>query len=380
MCKTASRKQRIVLLGGGHAHVEVVRRIGLARIPCEVILVSPARYSPYSGMLPGYVAGRYAFEDFHIDLEALCARANVDFHAGTAVDIAVAARHVSLADGSILAYDILSLDIGSTPSLPAGVSEGVAVKPISNFANKLVFLDTKVRSSSTRFQIAVVGQGVAGVEIAFALNQRFRGAPVSTGDDPEGVDIILLGRGPEILPERSARARRFVAAALERARIEIRHGFDACSFENGVLRSSDGRMLVADECVWTTSSAAPGWLRQTGLSLDDSGFVRVDENLRSPSHPQVFAAGDVAALADPRPKAGVFAVRQGPVLADNLIATLTGRPFVAFMPQRSWLALVSLGDGRTVADKWGLAVAGRWVSAWKHWNDTRFIRRYAPSC
>ncbi len=121
-------------------------------------------------------------------------------------------------------------------------------------------------------------------------------------------------------------------------------------------------------------------LRQTGLSLDDSGFVRVDENLRSPSHPQVFAAGDVAALADPRPKAGVFAVRQCPVLADNLIATLTGRPLVALMPQRSWLALVSLGDGRTVADKWGLAVTGRWVSAWKHWNDTRFIRRYAASC
>ncbi len=204
MRKTALKKQRIVLLGGGHAHVEAVRRIGLARIPCEVILVSPARYTPYSGMLPGYVAGRYAFEDFHIDLEALCARANVDFHAGTAVDIDVAARHVSLADGSILAYDILSLDIGSTPSLPAGVSEGVAVKPISNFANKLVSLDKKVRSSSTRFQIAVVGQGVAGVEIAFALNQRFRGAPVSTGDDPEGVDIILLGRGAEILPERSA--------------------------------------------------------------------------------------------------------------------------------------------------------------------------------
>ncbi|WEZ85914.1 FAD-dependent oxidoreductase (plasmid) [Rhizobium sp. 32-5/1] len=134
--------------------------------------------------------------------------------------------------------------------------------------------------------------------------------------------------------------------------------------------------LDVDEVVWTTSSGAPPWLRQTGLALDLDGFVRVDAELRSLSHPNVFAAGDVAALGDPRPKAGVFAVRAGPVLAENIRRALSGKALTAFRPQRSWLVLISLADGRAIADKWGLSVSGRWVNAWKRSIDARFIRRF----
>jgi selenide,water dikinase len=223
----------------------------------------------------------------------------------------------------------------------------------------------------------VVGQGVAGVEIAFALKQRFRGNEVSRTRNHHGVSILLVGRGASVIPERSARARRLLAVALQRADIETHFDFDACSFGNGTLRAKDGRTLGVDDCVWTTSSAAPYWLAQSGLSLDAGGFVQVDDFLRSSSHPQVFAAGDVAALPDPRPKAGVFAVRAGPVLAENLLRTVRDEPLIRFSPQRAWLALISLGNGTTVADKWGLALGGRWVTAWKHWNDAWFVRRYA---
>lgn len=355
----------ILLLGGGHAHVEVVRRLGLAGLGGQTMLVSPARHTPYSGMLPGHIAGRYSFDDIHIDLAALCERCGVKFRIGTAAHVDADARVVALADGIALPYALLSLDIGSTPSVPG--TGGIAVKPIATFAERLKELDAAVASGRAARRIAVVGTGVAGVEIAFALRHRYSTYPVT---------IMLVGRGAVIMPERSPPAKRLASAALRQAGIETQVGFDACAFEQTLLRARHGATLPADFCIWTTSSAAPSWLRASGLSLDDAGFVRVDQFLRSPSHPTVLAAGDVAALHDPRPKAGVFAVRAGPVLADNLIAQATGGTLTSFRPQRAWLALISLGDGRTIADKWGFAVAGRWVTAWKHWNDTSFLRRY----
>ncbi|MBW8299105.1 MAG: FAD-dependent oxidoreductase [Hydrogenophaga sp.] len=129
-------------------------------------------------------------------------------------------------------------------------------------------------------------------------------------------------------------------------------------------------------CSGRTSSGAAAWLGQTGLALDPSGFIRVDDALRSPSYPEIFAAGDIASLPDPRPKAGVFAVRQGPVLAENIRRSLFGEALLPFRPQQRWLALISLADGRAIADKWDFAASGRWVAKWKHWNDTRFLRRY----
>jgi pyridine nucleotide-disulfide oxidoreductase family protein len=329
------------------------------------MLVSPARHTPYSGMLPGHIAGRYSFDDIHIDLAALCERCGVKFRIGTATHVDADAQVVALADGAALPYAMLSLDIGSTPSVPG--TGGIAVKPIATFAERLKELDAAVASGRAARRIAVVGTGVAGVEIAFALRHRYSTYPVT---------IVLVGRGAVIMPERSPYARRLASAALRQAGIETQVGFDACAFEQNQLHARDGATLPADFCIWTTSSAAPSWLLASGLSLDDAGFVRVDQFLRSPSHPTVLAAGDVAALHGPRPKAGVFAVRAGPVLADNLIALATGGTLTPFRPQRAWLALISLGDGRTIADKWGFAVAGRWVTAWKHWNDTSFLRRY----
>jgi len=372
----AGTRKRVVLLGGGHAHVEVVRRLGTLGAPVQVILVSPSRYAPYSGMLPGYIAGRYLFEDFNIDLQALCERSGIAFRDGTAIGIDPKARRVRLSDGSWLDYDLLSLDTGSTPSLPKGVSGGVSVKPIASFTERLVQLDLLAGSVQHPLHLAVIGQGVAGIEVAFALKRRLVSLMPPDVRASGGVSIHLVGRSTRLLPERSEFARKMAAKALSDHDIAHYPAFDVVGLEHKMLVAGDGRRLAVDEVVWTTSSGAPAWLRQTGLALDAGGFVRVDAGLRSLSHPDIFAAGDVAALAQPRPKAGVFAVRAGPVLAENIRRTLFGKKLKRFRPQRAWLALISLADGRTIADKWGFAVAGRWITAWKHWTDARFIRRY----
>jgi selenide,water dikinase len=364
----AGTKDPVVLLGGGHAHVEVVRQLGPLSPGREIILVSPSRHAAYSGMLPGYIAGRYRFEDFHIDLDALCRRCGVSFIEATASRIDAGQRQVFLSNGRTLAYRVLSLDIGSTPSLPQGVLGGVSVKPIASFTERLASLDALAAGHQGRLHLAVVGQGVAGVEVAFALKRRLRG---------KQVQIALVGRANRPVPARSQRAQRMVESELKRNGIEHYPGFDVVAFDNGTLVARDGRRLAVDEAVWTTSSGAPGWLRETALELDEAGFIRVDETLRSLSHPDIFAAGDVASLPDPRPKAGVFAVRQGPVLTENIRRCLSREPLLPFRPQKAWLALISLTDDRAIADKWGLALRGHWVSEWKHHNDLRFVRRYA---
>lgn len=364
--------KHVLLLGGGHAHVEVVRQARSLGPAATVTLVSPSRWAPYSGMLPGHIAGRYRFEDFHIDLESLCRRAGVEFRPGGAVAIDADARRVTLSNGSALEYDLLSLDIGSTPNLPQGVHGGIAVKPIASFTARLGALDTLLREKGGPLHLAVIGQGVAGVEISLALHSRLARLACATG----GLKITLVGRGKNVIPERSAMCRWLTRKALARSGVRILSDFDVIALKEGQLFSRDGRHLAVDEVVWTTSSGAAPWLRLSGLALDRHGFVRVDRYLRSISHPTIFAAGDIAALDDPRPKAGVFAVRAGPVLVENLGRMLAGLELRPFVPQRSWLVLLSLGNDRAIADKWGLAVSGRWVAAWKHWIDSRFVRHY----
>lgn len=366
MAETSATTIKVVLLGGGHAHVEVVRLLGQMGLGAQITLVSPSRHAPYSGMLPGHISGEYSFDDFHIDLAALCTRSGVTFLETTATGIDAEGRVVSLANGESLGYGLLSIDIGSTPSLPKGISTGISVKPIASFADRLARLDA-LAAEGRLSRLAVVGQGVAGVEVAFALKRRFEGHNISVG---------LLGRAAKPVPERSRWARQWLERELRRAGISHNPSFDVVAFHDGELIARDGRRLAADEVIWTTSSGAPTFLRETGLLLDQNGFIRVDDTLRSLSHPDVFAAGDVASLPSPRPKAGVFAVRQGPILAENIHRSLVHDRLKPYRPQSSWLVLISLSDGRAIADKWGFAIPGPWVARWKHRIDSRFMQRY----
>lgn len=366
MAEPSAMTSPVVLLGGGHAHVEVVRRLGQLGLGREVTLVSPSRHAPYSGMLPGYIAGEYNFDDFHIDLAALCTRFGVTVLQDVACGIDPERRAVSLASGVVLGYGVLSINIGATPLIPEGISAGISVKPIATFADRLTRLDV-LADQGRLSRLAVVGQGVAGVEVVFALKQRFGARNVS---------VVLVGRAAQPVPERSCRARQLLEREFRTAGISHCAGFDAMAFHDGELIARDGRRMEVDEVVWTTSSGAPPFLRRTGLRLDDNGFIRVDKTLRSLSHPDVFAAGDVSSLLDPRPKAGVFAVRQGPVLAENIHRTLVQKSLKAYRPQSNWLVLISLADGRAIADKWAFAVLGRWVARWKHRIDSQFMRRY----
>jgi selenide, water dikinase len=363
-----------VLIGGGHSHVAVLKAFGMRPLPgARVTLISRSSQTPYSGMLPGLVAGRYTADEAHIDLVPLCRFAGARFICAQARGIDPIAGTVALDARPPVAYDWLSINVGSTPALGFDAAEGagpIPVKPIDRFLAQWQALLGRVAERRGTTRIGVVGGGAGGVELTLAAQHRLReiGAEAS---------FALLSDAPELLITHDSRVRaRFHRILAERG-IAVHTQTRVVSVERGLVRASSGRELEFDEVLWVTDAAAAPWLAASGLAVDAQGFVLVDECLRSVSHPRIFAAGDAAAMrATPRPKSGVFAVRQGPPLARNLRRALLGRPLAAYRPQRRFLSLIGTGDGSAVASRGPWSAEGRWVWRWKDRIDRRFMRQY----
>jgi selenide,water dikinase len=369
--------KRILLVGGGHSHVEVLRQFGRAPAAgVELVLVSPHRWTPYSGMLPGLVAGHYTFEEAHIDLERVARFARARFLPTVVTALDPAGRTATLADGARLDFDFVSLDVGSTPAtagIPGAREHALGVKPVDAFLGAWGELLERARTGELR-RAVVVGGGAAGIELVLAMQHRVAGV---TGR-PDAVEWQLVTDVDVLLPAHNETVRRIVRRILARREVEVHLSSRVVRVERGTVFAANGYRVAGDAIVWATGAAASPRFAASGLALDDRGFVAVDETLRSSSHPHVFATGDCATMVGhPRPKSGVYAVRQGPPLAANLRAAIEGRPLGRYVPQAQALALISTGDRYAVASRGDWALAGRWVWRWKDWIDRRFMRRYA---
>lgn len=367
--------KRLLLAGGGHAHVEVLRRFARSRPGnAEVVLVSPASHTPYSGMLPGHVAGFYARDEMFIDVAKLADACGARFVASRVAGLDASANEARLEDGTRMAYDLLSLDVGSTPAIgaAAGVAEhALAVKPIETFLAGWASLLARIADGAVR-RVAVVGGGAAGVEMLLAM--RHRACETAHGG---AVEWQLVTDADDILAGFSNGVRRRFLRVLAARGVIVHRRSPVARVDHEGVHSAGGTAIPADAVVWATGAAPAPWLAESGLALDPAGFAAIDATLRSPSHPDVFAAGDVATMtASPHPKSGVYAVRQGPVLAHNLAAALAGAPLQRYVPQRDALALITTGERRAVATRGGWSFEGAWVWRWKDRIDRRFMARY----
>jgi len=368
----------LVLLGGGHTHVEVLRRFAMQPMPgVRLTVLSRDAETPYSGMLPGLVAGHYDYDDVHIDLGPLALAAGARLLQDEAVALDLVAQRVLCRRRPPLAWDWLSIDIGSSPSLavPGAADRVVPVKPVSAFHRHWTALHARLLAGSSPCRIGVIGGGAGGVELLLAVRHRLlRDLPLARHDQ---LAFVLVSASDDVLPGHGARARRLMREALARADVELHLGSTVVAVEAQGLRTAQGAHVALDEMLWVTQAAAAGFLRDAGLATTADGFVRVDASLRSVSHPQVFAAGDIAHVdAHPRPKAGVYAVRQGPPLADNLRRALRGEATRPFTPQREALAIISTGGHHAIATRGPFSVAGDWVWRWKDRIDRKFMARY----
>ena len=371
-----------MLVGAGHAHVEVLRAFGLAPVPgLRLTLITREVATPYSGMLPAHIAGHCTEDEMRIDTRPLARFAGAQLIQDEAMGLDLAGRRVICRGGQALAYDILSLNIGSRPNteaVPGAAEHALPVKPLDGFLPRFEALRARVLAGRSR-RILLVGAGAGGVELLLAAEHRLRSELAAAGGDPASLAFTLIGAGPEILAGFPAAFRTRFRAILAARGIAVETGASVVAVDAAgvTVAGTPPRRLPADEVLWTTEAAPAAWLAETGLRLDPQGFVRVDAMLRAAGQEAVFAAGDTIAFAPgPIPRSGVYAVRAGAVLADNIRALATGGQLRPFRPQRDALYLVSTGPRQAVGTRNGWIASGGWVWWLKDRIDRRFLRRF----
>ena len=371
----------LVLVGGGHSHVGVLKAFGMRPIPgVRLTLICTDTDTPYSGMLPGYVAGHYSFDDVHIDLGRLAAFAGARFYRDQVTGLDRVNRKVLCRHRPAVPYDLLSINIGSTPQLqgvPGAVDNAIAVKPIARFNERWLALLSRVQQHPDSTTVAVVGAGAGGVELLLAMQFRLRQTLMHMGRNPDNVRFHLFTSSADILPTHNPGVRQRFDAVLKQRGVQLHRHAAVTQVSPGRLMAASGEVVDADEIVWVTRAGGAAWLKDTGLALDADGFIQVNDHLQTVTDPHIFAAGDIASMVNyPLEKAGVFAVRQGPPLTENLRRSVQGAALKAYHPQSRWLALISTGDKFAVASRGWLGFAGAWVWRWKDWIDRRFMRKF----
>jgi selenide,water dikinase len=370
----------LVLVGGGHSHVEVLRQFAMLRPKgVRLTLISRDIETPYSGMLPGYLAGHYAFEDCHVDLAPLAMAAGARLYQSSAVGLDMSLGRVLCAGRPSVAFDRVSVDIGSTPALASinGHEHAFAIKPVHAFLDRWQGVEPDLLALEREIELMIVGGGTGGVEVALCLHHRLSAA-LEKAQKPALLAVHLITDKADILTNHSTAVRRRMRAALWSKNIRIHTSQTVDRISQTAVHGPDGFRLTADATVIATHASAPGWLRDTGLELDDAGFIRVNTQLQSVSDPRVFAAGDIAAFDPPLAKNGVYAVRQGPVLSDTLLDVRGAKPPAVFSPQKRTLALISTGDRNAIASYGPFAIEGSWVWRLKNWIDQRWMEKYRP--
>ncbi len=371
----------LVLVGGGHSHVGVLRMLAMKPEPgLRITVICTDTDTPYSGMLPGYIAGHYSFDEVHIDLGRLAAATGARLYRDEVIGIDRQNQRVICRHHPPVAYDLLSINIGSTPQIKqieGAQALAVPVKPIAQFNQRWLQLLAKVREWRGRMTVAVVGGGAGGVELLLAMQYRLRHELKALGRNPEDLKFVLLTAADNVLPTHNNGVRERFMKILRERNVEVHTGAEVVQVSPGCLHTQNGRTFDADETMWVTQAGGPAWLQSTGLALDTNGFIQVNAQLQTLTDPKIFAAGDIASFTErPLEKAGVFAVRMAKPLANNLRRSLRGQSLKPYQPQRHWLALISTGNRYAVASRGPLGFAGAWVWRWKDHIDRQFMRRF----
>ena len=374
MNSTVPIEKHVVLVGAGNAHLVFLKRWRMSPWPgVAVTLVSEFAEIPYSAMVPGHIAGDYRWDEITLDLVRFCRTADVRFVAARVTGVDAAHSRIEFADRPAMAFDVLSLGLGSLPAAPPGWVGGewsFLMRPLGQFTRQLERLEASLTQSPRPFHLAVVGGGASGCELALAIHRRL--------SKSTGFRLTLLQANRRLLPSFPVRAARMMEARLRASGIDVQ--LEACVVGGnpGRLRLSSGHELACDGVLWATPAAPPAFLQNSRLGVDESGFLLVHETLQSRSHPTVFGTGDCVTFRPlPQlPRNGVHAVRQGGVLFDNVRELLHEQPLAPFRPQRNCLCLMNTSDGEAILSYGSFATKGRLVRRWKERIDRAWLESF----
>jgi pyridine nucleotide-disulfide oxidoreductase family protein len=383
MQQKAQATKKLLLIGGGHSHAIVLRSHLKNPLPnINVSLISENFDTPYSGMLPGHIAGFYNHEECHINLQHLTNLARAKLFIDRVINLDLNNNQVICENLPPIDFDILSIDIGSTPAnitVPGAAEYAIAAKPVKILLSEWEKLCNQIKEYQLPVYIGIVGGGTGGVELALAMQAKL-------GNQRE-LEIHLFNRDRNLMSSSHVSVQKLMKKCLLQRNIKLHLGETVSKLERKKeqrakdkihLTCESGFNLECDRIFWVTEASAPQWLKTTGLTTDEKGFILVKNTLQSLSHPHIFASGDIATMINhPRPKAGVFAVRQGKPLFNNLQRYILGKTLKNYIPQRDYLSLIGTGDGKAVANRGNFTLPpSRLLWLWKDWIDRKFMQQF----
>lgn len=375
--------RQLVLIGAGHAHLQILKWWKRRPIPgAEMTIVTAFDHAAYSGMLPSVLAGLYRSEEMLIDMPKLCEHCGVRLIVDRANRLDPVNKVIEFAHQPALSFDVAAINIGSVPaaeSLWQAHRILISVKPLSTFIQRFevrfreLVEQWRMAPGPELLQIVVVGAGAAGVELALCLEQHKHELELPA-------DVRLVDGNSSVLSDFSPRTIRRVDKLLKLRGIDLSLGspVEDCDDEGpGSLILANGERIRADLVIWAAGAAPPMALRGFDLPKTDRGFLAARSTLQTTADAPVFVTGDTADFeAFSIPKAGVFAVRQAPILWRNLQNYLSERPLVEFRPQDGFLRLLSCGDGTAVLDYRGITTHSGWAWGLKRWIDRRWVKQF----
>jgi selenide, water dikinase len=390
--------KNLVLIGGGHSHIIVLWMFLIKPLSgISLTLISDSSHTPYSGMLPGHIAGFYTHKQFHIDLSYIANLAGAEFLIDRVVGLDLEKHQVFCANHLPVEFDILSIDIGSIPatlSIPGAKEYAIPAKPVDKFLEHWHQISKNINPHTNPntinhtnifkdgLSLGIVGGGAGGVELALSMQGYFQKQKLNFREND--LLIHLFQRDRELMPSFPRSVRKMVKRILQHRGVELHLGESVCQVKKIVegycLICESGLVEKCDYIFWVTQASAQQWLKQAGLATDNQGFILVDENLQSLSHPGIFAAGDIATMVNhPLPKAGVFAVRQSKPLFENLVRSLLGKKLKPYKPQKNYLSLIGTGDGKAFATRGKFVLPpSKLLWWWKDYIDRQFMEKFRP--
>lgn len=376
-------KNTIVLLGAGHTNAHILRMWKMKPIEnAQLVCVSNHPIATYSGMMPGVLAGQYSVPEMEIDLVRFCASAGIRLIIGEVAGLDRGSRELKFRNRPALAYDFLSVGIGSKPSFKGvdvrDADKLIAIKPMQTFLDRLSNRLSKSSASDVKPRIGIVGGGIGSVEISFCLDRRLRDDPAAIGHEPgKAFELTLLTGADRVGSGMIDSTRSRIESELAKQGIQIKANSRVVSIDQGKLEFKDGTSDEFDAVIWATSAVAPPLLAELDLERESRGFLKTRSTLQTVSDDAIFAVGDTSTLVDyDLPKAGVYAVRQGPVLWDNLKRAVWGRGLTVYRPQQKFLKLINLANGSAIAEYGQRSFSGRWCWFIKDRIDRKFMRMY----
>ncbi|MGP9686127.1 FAD-dependent oxidoreductase [Halomonas sp. AOP25-F1-15] len=372
--------KQLLLIGAGHAHAFVLEAFANRPAPnIAITVVSDSALAAYSGSVPAWLAGECTLRETQIDVAALCQRANARLLLSSVRHIDTLSRYVTLANGDRIDFDIASFNIGSTLVPPQQHGEQLpklmAMRPLSSLHERWQALLAHIQHlpSGGVQRVVGIGGGAAGCETLMSVMAQLR---------HQRADIDwrghLLSASNRLLPGAGRLPRGLTQRALSRAGISVHTQIRGVALVDGGVLTHCNMLIRADIVLWATGAVGHRWLAESALPLDKYNFIRVNNTLEASDQPGIFAAGDCAALTPALPNAGVYAVRMGPLLAENLRRACHGEPLTNWQPPKRVLALIGTGDGRAIGSHGDVGISGRWVWKWKKRIDARFIARFNP--